>query len=39
MFIHLNGFKLKPLTCINFKSKVQLSFAHIKCCDKVINVF
>jgi hypothetical protein len=30
--------KLRPLTCVNFKYKVQLCFAHIKGCDVVANV-
>jgi len=30
-------FKLKPLTCVNFKCKVQLAFAHIKGCDVMVN--
>jgi hypothetical protein len=31
-------FKLKPVTCVNFKSKVQLDFAHIKGCDVMVTI-
>jgi hypothetical protein len=31
--------KIRPLTSVNFKCKVQLHFAHIKDCDIVVNVF
>jgi hypothetical protein len=31
--------KLRPLTCVNFKCKVQLHFAHIKDCEIMVNVF
>jgi len=30
--------KLRLLTCVNFKYKAQLFFAHIKGCDVVVNV-